>query len=338
MRRSDDLVEEAAAHGSVSVVGTDAPVGADAASRARRRALRERANASERRRLVSGIVATLAGGSFWGFSGTCASYLFDTYQVDTLWLMCTRQLCAGVLFLAVILATDRERFIRLWTTPRDRLTVLVFSALGVALNQFGYLMTVRLTNAGTATVMQTLQLVLIMGYACLAGRRAPRPREVAGVAFALGGTFLIATGGSLDALAIPPEGLLMGLVAALGAACMSVIPARILPTYGSPIVTGSGMLVSGLVSCAILQPWTNVPALDATGWGAFGVFVGVGSFLAYLLYMQGVKDIGSLRASLIGTIEPVSATVTSFLMLGTLFAPTDIAGFALIIVMVFLTV
>ena len=64
----------------------------------------------------------------------------------------------------------------------------------------------------------------------------------------------------------------------------------------------------------------------------------VGSFLAYLLYMQGVKEIGGVRAGLIGTVEPISATVTSAIMLGIAFAPTDLIGFACIIVMVFLTV
>ena len=59
---------------------------------------------------------------------------------------------------------------------------------------------------------------------------------------------------------------------------------------------------------------------------------------AYMLYMQGVKDIGSVRASLIGTVEPVSATITSAVMLGTVFLPTDLIGFAMIIVMMFLTV
>ena len=81
-----------------------------------------------------------------------------------------------------------------------------------------------------------------------------------------------------------------------------------------------------------------MPALDAAGWETLAVFVLVGSFLAYLLYMQGVKDIGSMRAGLIGTVEPVSATVTSAIMLGTAFAGTDLAGFALIIGMMFLTV
>ena len=41
---------------------------------------------------------------------------------------------------------------------------------------------------------------------------------------------------------------------------------------------------------------------------------------------------------MIATIEPISAAVTSALMLGTVFAPTDIVGFAAIIIMVFLTV
>ena len=81
-----------------------------------------------------------------------------------------------------------------------------------------------------------------------------------------------------------------------------------------------------------------MPALDATGIEALAVFVFVGSFLAYMLYMQGVKEIGSVKASLIGTVEPVSATITSAIMLGTVFLPTDIIGFAMIIVMVFLTV
>ena len=117
-----------------------------------------------------------------------------------------------------------------------------------------------------------------------------------------------------------------------------MIPAKILPEYGSSIVTGSAMLTAGVVSCIFVQPWAHMPALDAAGIEALAVFVVIGSFFAYMLYMQGVKDIGSVRASLIGTVEPVSATITSAVMLGTVFLPTDLIGFAMIIVMMFLTV
>lgn len=314
------------------------PQGTDELSRRTRRAWRDRLNDASTRKMLVGVLATLVGGSFWGFSGTSASFLFNSYHVDTLWLMSVRQLLAGLLFMVVVLATDRARLVKLWKTKADRRQLLLFTVFGLLFNQFCYLSAVRLTNAGTATVLQCLQLIIILGYTCISTRRTPRRREVLGIALALGGTFLIATGGDPTSLNISVEGLAAGLLCAVSAACMAVIPAKILPAYGSPIVTGSAMLTAGIVSCAIVRPWTAMPALDASGIEALAVFVVVGSFLAYMLYMQGVKDIGSVRASLIGTVEPVSATITSAIMLGTVFLPTDIIGFAMIIVMMFLTV
>ena len=63
----------------------------------------------------------------------------------------------------------------------------------------------------------------------------------------------------------------------------------------------------------------------------------VGTFGAYALYLQGVKDAGSMRASLLGTIEPVTATIATVVWLGTSFSPAEIVGFVLIIAMVYLT-
>lgn len=316
----------------------DPVFGTDAASRALRRRKRERSNAAGERRTASGVFATLFGGLFWGFSGTCADFLFENYAVDTLWLACMRQLVSGGIFLVVILLIQREKLFALLRNKRDMGILAVFAASGVLLNQLGYLTTIRFTNAGTATVLQCLQLIIIMVYACLTTHRAPRKRELAGVVLALVGTYLLATGGNPSNLTIPFEGLVVGLLAAVGAACMSIIPARLLREYGASVVTGMGMLLSGIVTSAFVQPWADMPALDGMGWGAFIVLAAVGSCLAYSLYMQGVKEIGSMRASLIGTIEPVSAAVTSALVLGTVFTGTDIVGFAAIIVMVFLTV
>ena len=311
---------------------------ADAASRAKRRVARERLNDRASRQLLLGVLATLCGGIFWGFSGTSASFLFDNYHVDTVWLLSIRQLLAGALFMAVILLRDRLRLVQLLKNPHDLGVMAVFTFMGVFVNSLTYLLAVRFTNAGTATVMQCLQLVIIMGYTCLRSHRAPRRRELAGLVLAFGGAFLIATGGDPTSLVIPPMGLVMGLLSAMGAACMSIVPTKILPVYGSSIVTGTAMFTSGAVLSVFVQPWNHMPALDTPGWVALAILVIVGSFLAYNLYMQGVKDIGSVRASLIGTVEPVSATVTSALVLGTVFAPTDLIGFACIIAMVFLTV
>ena len=71
------------------------------------RAWRGRLNSASTRKMITGVLATLVGGSFWGFSGTSASFLFDTYHVDTLWLMSVRQILAGLLFMAVVVTRPR---------------------------------------------------------------------------------------------------------------------------------------------------------------------------------------------------------------------------------------
>lgn len=348
MREPDGVVDtpcvegrpaEDAPRGAKGLASSIRPgVDAHADARAARRAAQERVNEQTAQRLAMGALVTLIGGTFWGFSGTSASYLFERFQVDTLWLLSVRQLCAGTLFLIFILTRDRERFLQLLHTPKHLGIMVVFTFAGIFGNSLFYMLAVRYTNAGTATVMQCLQLVIIMAYTCLRAHRAPRRRELAGLALALIGAYLIATGGDPTSLVIPPEGLVVGVLSAVGAACITIVPAQILPIYGSPIVTGSAMFTSGLVLSVFVRPWESVPAFDASGWFALAILVVVGSFLAYYFYMQGVKEVGSVRASLIGTVEPVSATVTSALVLGTVFASTDLVGFACIIAMVFLTV
>lgn len=312
--------------------------GTDAASRKQRRAWRDRLNSRESRKTFIGVLATLAGACLWGFSGTSASMLFDVYHVDTLWLLSVRQIFAGLLFMVLIAFTARDRFVRLWTNPAHIRTQLLFTLFGLFANQLFYLIAIRLTNAGTATVLQCLELIIVMAVTCVRQTRRPRKRELAGLVLALLGTFLIATGGDISTLAISPAGLIAGLLTAVFAAATVMIPANLLPEYGSPVVTGSAMMLSGIITCAFVQPWNNAPALDFAGIEALVVFIVAGSFLSYMLYMQGVKDLGGMRASMIATVEPVSAAVTSAILLGVAFSGADIAGFAAIIIMVFLTV
>ncbi|MEE0611966.1 MAG: hypothetical protein UCO70_00715 [Collinsella stercoris] len=55
-------------------------------------------------------------------------------------------------------------------------------------NQLFYLLAVRMTNPGTATVMQCLQIVIIMVYSCVTSRRMPRRREIIGTVEPLSAT------------------------------------------------------------------------------------------------------------------------------------------------------
>lgn len=289
-----------------------------------------------------GVILTLIGGSCWGFSGTCSKFLMNTYALDPVWLVCVRQLCASVLFFIYATAVTEERghLKELFQTRAGGwkgVAALVATALCMMANSCSYLVCINLTNSATATVLQTLGLVLLMIYACVRAKRSPRKREIIGLVLALGGTFLLATGGDPTKLSMPLDGLLWGLFTGLSYAFYTAVPAGALKRWGSPVVNAFAMGISGLILAAFIRPWENIPTLDAMGLFWFFIIIFVGTFLAFALYLQGVKDLGPLRAIMLGTSEPISATIFSVFWLGTTFAPTDFIGFTMIIVMVYLT-
>lgn len=292
-----------------------------------------------RRRIRRGVIATLVGGTLWGLNGTASKWLMDTYAIDPLWLVCLRELTACWLFLgaAALTSRGREQLVGVWRRPRDLLAILGVSLGAILFSQVAYLEAIDWTNSATATVMQSLGMALVLVYVCAKMRRAPRKREVVGVALALVGTFLVATGGNPAQLSLPGEGLFWGGACALAAAFLAILPAGPMAKWGNFTVNGLAFLASGIILTVAYQPWNHMPVLDAAGIAMLVACVVLGTFGAYALYLQGVKDAGSMRASLLGTIEPVTATLATVVWLGTAFTGADILGFAMILAMVFLT-
>lgn len=288
-------------------------------------------------RLRLGVAMTLLGGMAWGFSGTCSKFLMETYGVDPLWLVAVRQLFASFIFLAVSFARNRNFLGEIVADKRSVARILVAALCGTMLNSISYLKAVDATDSGTATVLQTLSIVIVLAYVCISLRRPPRKRELLGMALALGGTLLIATHGDFSGLHMPADGLFWGLMCAAGAAVMSIVAKPVLARYGSLPVNGVQMLVVGVVLAIFVQPWNNIPSLDLEGIIFLIITIVVGTFCAYALYFKGVGILGAYKAGLLGTIEPVTATVASVLWLGASFSGAELIGFAMIIVMVFLT-
>jgi len=293
----------------------------------------------DRARVRRGIAFTLVGGTFWGLNGTVSSWLMSTYSIDPLWLVCLRELTACWLFLAAAAARPQSRA-QLTGVLRDRrglAEVLAVSIGAILFSQVAYLEAVNATSSAMATVMQSLGMALVLVYTCVRARRGPRWKEALGLALALAGTFLLATGGNPGQLSLPVDGLVWGLVCAVSSACLSILPARPMARWGNFTVNGIAFLVSGCILAGFYRPWEHMPALDAVAVAALVFVVVVGTFGSYALFLQGVHDAGSMRAALLGTSEPIAATVSTVLFLGTAFTPVDLLGFALILAMVYLT-
>ena len=290
-----------------------------------------------KKKIYRGMLFVLIGGASWGAFGTAAKYLLDVYHVDPMWLIDIREIFACWLFLGTAFVFDRKNLTTVLKSPQELSKIFVVSIFAILFSQVAYIYAVNATNSGTATIMQSLGMLGVLAFVCVIGRRWPRRREILGIVLALLGTYLLVTGGNPGTLNLPTSGIFWGVMCAFAQAALSILPKPLMEKWGSFTVNGLAFLFSGTLIAVFYQPWNHMPQLDAFGILLVVIGVLVGTFLAFGLYLQGVKDAGSLRAVLLGTIEPVMATITTVVVLGTTFSVAELIGFALILAMVVLT-
>lgn len=284
-------------------------------------------------RTLRGCLCAALGGVCWGVSGTVGQYLFTRCGVDSSWLTVVRMFLAGVVLLASALVKHRAQLRAIWSDRRDALRLVIFSVCGLMTCQYTYLAAIRYSNSATATVLQYTGQALILLWVCLRARRLPTRREAAALCLALLGAFLISTHGTFTALALSPRGLFWGLAAAVALMLYTLIPGDLLRRYEVSVCTGCGMFIGGVVLLFITRAWEIPVTLSAAVLlGVLEISI-VGTAMAFTLYLQGVSDIGGVRASLLACTEPVSAALCAALWLKTSFAWQDLAGFAAIVVM-----
>ena len=286
--------------------------------------------------LLIGAGITLAGGTLWGVNATVSKILMNDYAANPLWIACVREIFAGLLFLAMAAATKPRLFVGA-AKDRSAWPVYVFGGIiCVMATQVAYLQSIHYTNPGTATVLQSLNLLVVLFWVCVRGKHWPGIRETIGVLLAFGGVVLLATGGDLTTLKLPLIGLAWGIINSIATATMSFLPVKAMNRWGNFPVNGWMFLVSGLLLAPFVRPWATAPDLDWLGVGLMVFTIVLGTFGAYWLYMTGVVKIGAMRATMLGTSEPVMATISAVVLTGAIFTPTDLVGFAMIIAMVFL--
>ena len=285
----------------------------------------------ERREALRGMCIALIGGIFWGLAGVFGQYLFEFKGTNARWLVSARLLLAGLLLLSTVLAKQKKDMWRIWKNKKDVGVLILFAIFGMAGCQLTYYTAVELSNAGTATVLQYTAPVIIMVCLAVWNRRVPRLLEILALACALFGTFMLATHGNVHSLAISREALFWGLGSAVMMAAYNLIPGRLMKEYGTFCVIGWGMLLGGIFLSAFTKPWHVVGTWDGQAIGAMAVVVVVGTVLSFSFYMEGVRIIGAAKASLFASVEPVTATIATVLMMHAAFTAMDFIGFVFIL-------
>lgn len=214
-------------------------------------------------RFWRGVVFALAGATLWGFSGACIQFLAENYDISSAFISAVRAVVAAVLFAAFVLATRREALLSLVGSAAARPTLVLFG-VGLYLSQITYAVSVALTNAGTATVLQATCTVFVMLFTCLRARHLPRPTDFAGLVCALVAATLIATQGDWGVIVLPVAGLVWGIVNALSEALYIMAPQRLYDHWDRLAIIACGMVIGGVVALLVWLAGEGIVALLAT--------------------------------------------------------------------------
>ena len=246
----------------------------------------------ERKETVRGTALTITGGFLWGIAGVFGKYTFEYKGVTATWIVNVRLIIAGIILLTRAYMVQKDGIFRIWKNKRHVLRMLVYGVIGIAGCQMTYYLAVEDSNAGIATVLQyTAQL------------------------------------------SVSKTTLIFGLSSAVATIFYNLVPGNLMDIYGTFPMVGWGMLISGIGLTPFVRPWTLVE--DITwDWQCIGCIVVViifGTVMSFSCYMEGVRLIGGSKASLLASVEPLTATAMSVIFMHVAFSGMDLAGFVGII-------
>jgi drug/metabolite transporter (DMT)-like permease len=276
------------------------------------------------------VLATVAGATLWGISGTAAQALFERFHFPVLGLLSIRMLVGAAIIFAFV-----PRFPR----PRFSTAFLTLALVGLAGSQVTYLAAIQYSNAVTATLLQFLFLPMVAAYEVFHGTIRWSARWTAMLGLAGGGTFLLVVRigvGSLGIL-VTPLGIFFGLSAAVAAAFYSLLGSRFVRESGPWAVTAWGFLLGGLVTLPFgaysFLGYSLVPAITARVEVVLLVAIVAvcGTALAYSLYLMGLRSLPATEVGVVAAFEPIAAAVATYLFLGLVLTASQYLGGAAIV-------
>ena len=214
-----------------------------------------------------------------------------------------------------------------------RIDLIAYGVLAVAAFRALYALSISINGAGvTASLLYTAPL-LVAALAPLSIREKPSLLDMLLAAIAVVGAYLSS---NPDLGLTSAMGFIVGLALAVDYA-VTIVAVKYFygkgyskkevlaqPTIAAVPVLAALTLLSG--PKIVLNPITLLALL----WGG-AVSIGV----ALVMYMEGMRTVRALEASVIATLEPVSALLLARIILNEQYVPLQLVGIALILISAF---
>lgn len=275
----------------------------------------------------------MGAGVLWASGGIAAQHLFTHSSISTGSLTTFRMFWTGVIMLLLSyvkggMHRDWEILCQNRHLVKDLLVYAVFALWAM---HYTYYQSIEEGNAAAATVIQYTCPAMVVLYESLRYRKKPGKWEILTVLLAVGGTFLLVTGGSLKKLSVPEACLFWGLLSAVFFAVSAIYPKHLLNQFSNEFLLTVGMFAGALFSWAVFPPFAvsdflTEPALFDVIW-----IILFGTAMAFICFNRGLAWLKPAEASVTATVEPLASVVFSCLLFGMTFNAWELAGIFMII-------
>jgi DME family drug/metabolite transporter len=276
-----------------------------------------------------GYIYTILAAVLWAVSGSAAKFLFNggvtPYQLVQMRL--TISACGLLLWLALqdpsLLKIKR----------RDIWYFALFGSIGMGVCQFTYLFAISRINVAAAVLLQYLAPVFIAVHAVAFAREKLSGATLTALLGAIAGCYLAVGGYDLEFLGLSWVGITAGIISAVAFAWYSIHGEYGMRRYSPQTVLFYAMFFAALAWNIVYPPLGGfLQGYSPVEWGWI-LYIGVmGTLVPFGLYLLGINLIRSTRASITATLEPITAGLISYIFLGEVMEPLQIAGGLLVIV------
>ena len=282
--------------------------------------------------LIGAVMASSAA-VMWGTNGVVSHLLFQA-GVTPLTLVEARSLITAVGMGGFLLIAARSRLRLRWRT----LPLALLFGVSLAIVTYSYFLAIKLLPVAVAVMIQYTGPSLIALYSALVTRRVPSGRIWAALALTLVGVALLAGLGSMLTGGAAASGVtLLGVVVASGSAVAMAFYILMGERLGKRVHPQTsvfyGFGLASLIWLAIQPPWSFQMLALQPAHLPLVLDVGIiGTLVPFGLFLAAVRRLDATRAAIISTIEPVTAALISWWLLGEGLDPWQILGSALVLV------
>ena len=279
-----------------------------------------------------GYAAVALAAILWAFGGTYARAMFEK-GASPIELTEARAWIALVGVGALVLLRGKQR-------PRSKpriglLAQVIFFGLSLAIANLTYYLAISLLPVAVAITIQYTSPAMVVAWQAFAGRRAPSVLTLVSLTAAIVGVALLAEVprlfGGLD-LRLDPLGVGFAAASAITFSTYVISGESLEREFGSERAVLYGFAVASIF-WIVVQAFSGRPEtlLDPRFFQGILVLGIAGTIAPFLLFIWGLGRVKASAAGITSTIEPLSAALFAFLILGQTLSPMQIVGAAAVL-------